>query len=294
MELKDILTKDVITCGLKSTALDVAKLMARKNISSILVLDRRGAISGIISERDFLHLVKNQENPSKVEAHQMMSYPVITADINTSLDGVLKSMHDKGIRRIPITEEGRLAGIITETDLANAMRKSQLDVELAVEENIVTSPMRHNLRFGRTYLYLEAKPQKSIQAFIDLVKHGTPGLMITRLKPENLMAEWQLEKTPVVWLTNTYPQGNFLEPHDIQGFSILVGNYLSKACNSVLMIDGITYLKTHNGFDTVLTLIQNVRDKTLKSDSALILSLNPQTLDKKELELIKQEVDEVL
>jgi CBS domain-containing protein len=294
MELKNILTKDVITIGLAATALDAAKLMARKNISSILVIDEKGTIAGIISERDFLHLVKNERDPTKIKAQEMMSSPVITADTNTSLEGALKLMHDKGIRRIPITEDGRLAGIITETDLANAMRTSQLDVELTVEEHIVSSPMKHNLQFGKTYLYLETKPDMSVQAFVDMVKHGTAGLMVTRQKPEHLMEEWALEKTPIVWLTNACPQGNYIDPHDVQGVSILIGNYLSKACNSVIMLDGISYLITQNKFDTVLNLLQNMRDKAMKTDSTLILTMNPQTLHKQELELIKQEADEIL
>jgi CBS domain-containing protein len=293
MELKKIITTDVITIGSKATVLEVAKLMARKNISTILVVDE-GKVSGIISERDFLHLVKNEKNPANMSSQDIMSSPVITADIGISVEAAADLMHDRGIRRLPVTEGGKLAGIITETDIANAVRKSQMEVEVAVEEKIIQTPMEHNLQFGKTYLYIETKPDKSVSAFVELVKHGTAGLLITRKNPQAIADEWGLDKTPIVWLTNSNPQTHFIDPHDIQGISILTGNFYTQACKSVMMIDGITYLITQNRFETILNLIQSIHDRAVKSESILILSLNPETLKKQELELIKQETDETI
>ncbi|MFH0862642.1 MAG: CBS domain-containing protein [Candidatus Altiarchaeota archaeon] len=293
MELRKFLTSDVVTIGSKATLLEVATLMTRKNISSIIVADE-GVVSGIITERDFLHLVKDGKNQTEMIAKDLMSSPVITADIKITVEEAATLMHDKGIRQLPITEDGTLAGIITETDIANAIRTVQHDVEIALEETIVETPMTHNLEFGKTYLYLEPKPGNSISAFVDLVKHGTAGLLITRRDPALIAGEWGIDKIPMLWLTDTSPPCHHADPHNVQGISILVSNYLSQACKTVLMMDGISYLITQNRFETVLNLIQNVHDKAVSSKSIFILSLNPETLTKQELELIKQETDETV
>jgi CBS domain-containing protein len=126
MELKDIITREVVTIGTQAPLQEAARIMARKNISSILVMEKDTAL-GIISERDFLHIYLDGKDHSGARVHEVMSSPVITADIGTGLEDVLKIMHDKGIRRLAITEGGKLAGIITETDLIKSLRNMQTE-----------------------------------------------------------------------------------------------------------------------------------------------------------------------
>jgi CBS domain-containing protein len=293
MDLRDILTKDVATVKPETQLLDAAKLMVRKNISSLVVVED-DVLTGILTERDFVRILAGRRPPAKLKVCDKMSTSVITVDIHTSLEDALNIMHDKAIRRLIVTENGHLSGIITQTDLMNAMRTTKLNVKVTREDKLVDSPMAYDLQNGKTYLFLGAKPEKSFEAFVEIVKHGTAGLMITRQKPEEVTKKWGLEKTPVIWLTNIGQHSSFLDPHDIQGISILLGNYLNEAEKPAIILDGISYLITQNKFDTVLNLIQNIRDKTLKSEAILILTLNPQTLKNQELELIKQEADSIL
>ncbi|MFH0861993.1 MAG: CBS domain-containing protein [Candidatus Altiarchaeota archaeon] len=121
MELKDIITREVVTTSPDAPLMEAARVMSRKSISSILVLEAEKAV-GIISERDFLRIYLEGKDRTATKVGEVMSSPVITADISTSLDDILKLMRDKGIRRLAITEAGKLAGIITETDLIKAMK----------------------------------------------------------------------------------------------------------------------------------------------------------------------------
>jgi hypothetical protein len=154
--------------------------------------------------------------------------------------------------------------------------------------------MKHILKPGKTYLFMENRPQKSIQIFVELVRHGMAGLMITREDPQELKSSWKLEKTPVLWLTNTAPEGDYIGSHDVQGISILVGNFIAKAPNSVILLDGVSYLVTQNKFDTILNLLQNLHDKALSLGAILIFSINSKTLKSQELELLKQEADKII
>jgi len=121
MELRDIITKDVITVGPDTTLQEAARIMTRKNISSILVMKDDLAV-GIISERDFLRIYLDGKDHKETIVREVMSSPVITADIHMNFEDVLRIMHDKGVRRLAITEAGKVAGIITETDLIKAVK----------------------------------------------------------------------------------------------------------------------------------------------------------------------------
>ncbi|MBU0762544.1 MAG: DUF835 domain-containing protein [Candidatus Altiarchaeota archaeon] len=293
VDLRDIITRDVITIDSKSSVIEVAQLMSRKNISSILVVEDE-ITKGIISERDFLHFIAEDHDPHTVKAEDIMSSPVITSDINTKLHQILEVMWGKGIRRIPITEEGKLVGIITETNLTQALRRSKIKLEPKVEDTVATQPMQHDLQFGKTYLFMEHKPERSIKAFEEMVKHTIPGLLITRDDPREVKQKYGLDKTPVIWLTNSSPTGEFIDPHNIVGLSLTINDYMSNADKSVVLLDGISYLITQNQFDTILGLMQYLRDNSVKHNSTLIIPLNPKTLEDRQVELIKQEVDEIL
>jgi CBS domain-containing protein len=293
MELEKIMTPDVASINPDSTMLDAAKLMTRRNISSLLVVENE-VIIGILSERDFLYLLMEGRNPEKLKVSKIMSSPVITAEKNTILEDALNLMHYEGILKLPITDKGKLAGIITETEVVNALRNNYKTIEPTIEEKLDDKPLTHDLKFSNVYLCLEPKPERSLELFREFVKHGIPGLCITRQNPTEIKEIHEFEKTPVIWITNTPTHENHIAPHNLQGLAIIIGEYMSKAEKSIVLLDGISYLITQNNFETILHLIQNIRDKTVQSNAILLLSQNPKTLTEIEIELIKQETDEIL
>lgn len=295
MDLRKIITTELSTVEPGLAAIEVAQLMSRKNITSILVVEQ-GVTKGIISVSDFMRLVAHDGNAHDVKAKDIMSSPVITADIGCSLNEVLELMWNKGVRRIPITEEGKLIGIITESNLTSALRKTNVTLQPKAEEvqaEEVPETIEHDLELGKSYLYLEPKPEKSISALKQMISVGVPGLVITREDPKAVRKKHGIETTPILWLTNSSPDGEFVDPHNIVGLSLTVNDYMSNAKQSIVLMDGITYLITQNQFETVLGLIQYLRDNAVKQDAILLLSLNGKTLQERELELIKAEVDEV-
>jgi len=104
-----------------------------------------------------VRILAGRRPPAKLKVSDKMSTSVITVDIHKSLEDALNLMHDKAIRRLLVTENGRLSGIITQTDLMNAMRTTKLNVKVTHEDKIVDSPMEYALEHGKTYLFLEQK-----------------------------------------------------------------------------------------------------------------------------------------
>lgn len=124
--VRDIMTKNIVTIEDDKTALEAAKLMAEKGISSLFVL-KDGSPVGIVTERDFIKKVCAKELPiAQVKVADIMSKILTTADPETPIEVAVQRMINHKIRRLPVMEGGKVVGIITVTDLAKHLRTTLL------------------------------------------------------------------------------------------------------------------------------------------------------------------------
>jgi uncharacterized protein (DUF2267 family) len=97
---------------------EAARAMADNHIGSVLVSGREGLV-GIVTDRDLALVVTGGGlDPSTTPLSTVMSEGVVTCDIKKEIDDVTRLMQEHGVRRIPITEDGRVVGLITFDDLA--------------------------------------------------------------------------------------------------------------------------------------------------------------------------------
>lgn len=131
--VRDIMTKNVVTIEANRTALEAAKIMAEKGISSLIVLKDQDPV-GIITERDFVKKICIKElNISRVKVNEVMSKLRTFADPEIPIEVAVQRMVNHKIRRLPIMEDGKVVGIITVTDLAKYLRTILL-IEGALSE----------------------------------------------------------------------------------------------------------------------------------------------------------------
>jgi|SRR5919197_1734250 CBS domain-containing protein len=124
--VRDIMTKQIVMIDHDKSALEAAKTMAEKGISSVFVV-RDGQPVGIVSERDFIKKICAKELPiAEAKIGDIMSKIQTTADPETPIEVAVQRMVNRKIRRLPIIEEGKLVGIITVTDLAKYLRTTLL------------------------------------------------------------------------------------------------------------------------------------------------------------------------
>ncbi|MGI0037179.1 MAG: CBS domain-containing protein [Nitrososphaera sp.] len=124
--VRDIMTKEIIMIDGTDTALDAAKLMTEKGISSLFVV-KDGVPVGIVTERDFIKKICAKDIPiAKVMISEIMSKILTTADPETPIEVAVQRMVNHKIRRLPIMEGGKIVGIITVTDLAKHLRTTLL------------------------------------------------------------------------------------------------------------------------------------------------------------------------
>jgi CBS domain-containing protein len=124
--VRDIMTKNIVMIDHDKTALDAAKIMTEKGISSLFVVKDNHPI-GIVTERDFIKKICAKElSIAEVKMSDIMSKIITTADPDTPIEVAIQRMVNHKIRRLPIMENGRLVGIITVTDLAKHLRTTLL------------------------------------------------------------------------------------------------------------------------------------------------------------------------
>lgn len=120
-EVADVMSKDVVSISPNRTVASAAKLMSEDNISCVIVIDN-GVLTGILTETDFLRrVVAEQRDFDKTMVTEVMSRPVESASANLSILEASRIMEEKHIKRLPIVSEGRLVGIVTQTDLIRAL-----------------------------------------------------------------------------------------------------------------------------------------------------------------------------
>ena len=120
--VQDIMTKEVVTIDMDQSALEAAKLMTEKRISSLIVLDKKQPV-GIVTERDFVKKIcTKQLEVSKIQITEIMSMIRTYAEPQTPIHVAIQRMLNHNIRRLPIISEGKVIGIITVTDLAKHFR----------------------------------------------------------------------------------------------------------------------------------------------------------------------------
>ena len=116
------MTKDVVAVDENMTALDAARLMTEKGISS-LIIEKDHAPVGIISERDFVKKICLKDMmPSTINVGSIMSKIQTYASPDTPVDVAIQRMVNHKIRRLPVISDGKVIGIITVTDLAKHLR----------------------------------------------------------------------------------------------------------------------------------------------------------------------------
>jgi CBS domain-containing protein len=132
MKVKEILKgkgAEVATIRAEETLYQVVKKLVEKNIGSLLVVDEKGAIAGIITERDILKQCdKRFQSLGETKVKEVMTKKLIVASPDDDIDYVENIMTENRIRHLPIVSGEKLEGIISIGDLVNVQR-AQCKVE---------------------------------------------------------------------------------------------------------------------------------------------------------------------
>ncbi len=114
--VKDAMTVNVFTAKPEDQVMEVADTMVNEGIGSIVIVEN-GEPLGIICERDLLEkVISSDQQPSKVNAEDIMEEPLITTEPNTDMVDAMRVMIKNNIGHLPVVDRGELIGIVTVQD----------------------------------------------------------------------------------------------------------------------------------------------------------------------------------
>ena len=120
--VKDIMTKVLISVNPQTTVFQVAKMMEQGVIGAVLV-KKDDHLVGIITDRDYATKIVSNNLSSNTPVEKIMSFPLVTINFDESISAAAQRMTSKKIRKLGVTDNGKIIGLITSTDLVTQLTK---------------------------------------------------------------------------------------------------------------------------------------------------------------------------
>lgn len=118
-QLRNVMTSDVVTVKDTQTVQEAAALMSEHNIGSIPVVNSRGDMVGIITDRDItLRTTAQGEGTQTPVSEVMTAQQVVQATPDMDVQQAAQLMAQQQIRRLPVVENGKIVGMVSLGDLA--------------------------------------------------------------------------------------------------------------------------------------------------------------------------------
>lgn len=129
MLTREIMTKNIITATPETTVLEALNLLIDNKISGVPVVDSGGNLLGLVSEKDLLIVDDfiSETNMDKVKVAEFMTKNVLTVSPDTPTKEVATLFVQKGIKRAPVVENGKMIGIISRRDVLKSIRMLRKD-----------------------------------------------------------------------------------------------------------------------------------------------------------------------
>lgn len=164
LNVKDLMTEQVATVRPDTSLKDVARLLVKRGISGVPVVDADGVVLGIVSEADLLikeqgegalphrrgariigESLASKRGLAKVKATtagQAMTSPAITIGPDATLPVAAAMMVERGINRLPVTKDGVLVGLVSRADLVRAYVRTDDQIVESIRRDLL---LRHLL-----------------------------------------------------------------------------------------------------------------------------------------------------
>jgi CBS domain-containing protein len=126
--LKGKATTEVVTIGPDATVRELVALLAEHNVGALIVSTDGTSVDGIVSERDVVRRLHDDDSVLEGTVSGIMTTGVVTTEPDSLLEDLMKTMTERRIRHVPVLSNGSLTGIISIGDVVKH-RIGQLEFE---------------------------------------------------------------------------------------------------------------------------------------------------------------------
>ena len=120
--IQDIMIKTLISVNPQTTAHQISKMMEQGGIGAVLVKENDNLV-GIITDRDFATKIVANNLSLDTPAQKIMSSPIVTINHDEPISAAAERMTSKKIRKLAVSDNGKIVGLVTSTDLVTQLAK---------------------------------------------------------------------------------------------------------------------------------------------------------------------------
>ena len=135
MQLREIMTPGVVTAAPEASAISVARQMREHRVGSVVIVDSAGAPLAMVTDRDLALRVFSEGVGPESAVGEHASRPLICGEPAMELEEAAALMVQHRVRRLPVVDAGRLAGIVTLDDIA--VRTGNLEVAQKMTAEVI-------------------------------------------------------------------------------------------------------------------------------------------------------------
>ena len=186
-------------------------------------------------------------------------------------------------------------GVMAKTRLATLHRDVEAEAAKLDEGGAATEGEAGEISERGSYLVNEAKADAVYGHFRGLLEAGARGLAITRTHPADVTKRFDLGEIESIWLSRTADRAKagdvaIADPTDLVALAGAVIAFLEAGGNAAVVIEGLEYLVSLNGFGSVLRFLQTLNEKVVVRDSYLLIAANADALKEQDYKTLAKEM----
>jgi CBS domain-containing protein len=135
VQLSEIMTAGVITATPEASAISVARQMRDQRVGSVVIVDAVGSPVAMVTDRDLALRVLAEGVDAEAAVGEYASRPLVCGEPAMALEEAAALMVGHRVRRLPVVDAGRLAGIVTLDDIA--VRTGDLEVAQRMTAEVI-------------------------------------------------------------------------------------------------------------------------------------------------------------
>ncbi len=121
LRARDIMNTNVISVKKDTPIFEAVELLVENNISGLPVVEDDMTLTGVLSEKDVIELFYDSEQAEDKTVNDYMTYPAVHFEENNALMNICNFLVKNIFRRVPVTSDGKLVGIISIQDILNTI-----------------------------------------------------------------------------------------------------------------------------------------------------------------------------
>ena len=151
-----------------------------------------------------------------------------------------------------------------------------------------------NYENGFSYLIEENRANFCFEIFSKLTTTNEKGLCICRINPAIILRKYNfIQGITMLWLTDRESSKEATISPSLESMIYVVEEFIDKNEEAVILLDGIEYLISNNGFNPVLRFIRRLIDKISETSTILLIGVSSKAMNEQELKLLERELNPI-